>query len=215
VQVVIALLWLAGTIYGVVNIVRPTKPFTKRWQGAVAVLCVFIGSGILVDALKLDEHPAPANTAAPANAVAALPTKGDVQIVRVDPASPHKGDAASAATDAGAARLEMKDQLRLIEAAEGVLVAGIQAGNRDAVQMVRREMQQLDVKLVKRRPVLGEQPWPIADDEGFLACSDAAQRLSVFAASALQELSLEEVSARQKFSDDYSKAHTKCAEWTR
>lgn len=208
---IIVLLWLAASAYAVVSIVRPLRPFLARWHAVVALGAVQIALIVAaVPFLPPQEQPS-----APAVAKAAAPPekRPDVTLVRIDPNAPDAPITPLAKEDASRARSEMQAQLRLIDAAEGLLISGLSAGNRQVVELVRRDMQQLDVKLIQRRPPLGDDPWPRKAEEAHLACETAAHRLSMIAANALEGTTLEGFAARQQFGRDYLSAHDRCRAW--
>lgn len=209
-------LWIVASAYTGLSIIRPSRPFRARWQPAVAFVVVQLACGIAALPGAPAQSTPMASQAAPVATTAPPEDNGpEVTLVKIDPNAPDMPISAAAREDAAKARSEMKTQLRLIDAAETLLGSGLDAGNREAIELVRHDMQQLDVKLIQRRPPLGGDPWPARAEEGHLACGTAAQRLGVIAAAALQATTLEGVAARQQFGRDYIDAHDKCSAWVR
>jgi len=207
----IVLIWIVASAYAVISVIRPLRPFRARWQAALALVGVqIVCIAAAIPFTPSNDQPPPPPVA---TAVAPKEKSPDVALVMIDPNAPKKPISEAAKRDANQARLEMKDDLRLIEAGEALLGSALSAGNRDAVQLVRRDMQQLDIKLTKRRPPLGGDPWPPRAEEAHLACGQAANRLSMIAASALDATTLEGVAFRNKSSEQYLEYHEQCAAW--
>lgn len=213
----IGLVWLGCTVYAVIGLMRPLRPFKRKWHAGLALVWVQLIAAFAISPFvpgQVTADDAAQTKSAQQVATPAPPPKPqEFELVRVDPNAPDEPPSAASAADAKQAREEMRQHLRLIEAAQSVLLAGFQARDPSAVELVRRDMSKMSVALTQRRPPFASPQWPARDTDGHIACGTAAQRLSVMASSALQEQSLEEAAARSQFAEDYDKAIAACRKW--
>jgi len=215
-ELVVGFAWFFGSLYALVSLFRPLRPFKGRKQAALGLVAVQIAAVVAAIVIPRSEPTSAAKPQAPTASASIPDAKSDAPegdppyLVRIKPGEQRTVAPAAKAADVAALKVKTRAGLKTLDAAEVVLTSAVEKSRIDLVREAENAALKVSFAMVTdREPLIGT-----ADLEKVVPCERAASALAALARSIIKDgQGVTAVQDRLRLQDRYGVERKECEVW--